>query len=153
MCCLLVCGMVTSCRTPQTLTSETIREVDSVYIEKLIPIAQPVDSATIRALLQCDENGKVVLSWLDLANSDNAKLLFQLDSLGNLLADFSAGGDTIYVTNTETKYILKEAEKIEVPVPRELTKWQKIFIRIGQIGFFILIYFAWKKLKGCSSNN
>ena len=33
---------------------------DSIYIDKLIPYPMPADSASIRALMECDENGKVI---------------------------------------------------------------------------------------------
>ena len=142
-----VCGMVMSCRTPSLINTEIIREVDSVYIETLVPIAQPVDSASIRALLECDKNGRVVLSWLDLANSDRAKLQFQLDSLGNLFANFSAGGDTIYVPQIIEIYREKESTRVDVPVEKELTGWQKFFIKMGYISCLIMVFYLWKILR------
>ena len=48
-------------------------ETDSVYIDRLIPYPLPADSASIRALMECDENGKVILRWLDIANSKECK--------------------------------------------------------------------------------
>lgn len=65
MCLLLVC----SCKTKYVPVES---KDDSVVVEKLAEVQLPPDSATIRALLECDENGKVVLSWMDIANSKNA---------------------------------------------------------------------------------
>ena len=59
MCMILVC----SCRTVKYVPVES--KADSVVVEKLVEVQLPPDSATIRALLECDENGKVVLNWLD----------------------------------------------------------------------------------------
>ena len=52
-------------------------------VEKLVPYALPEDSAKIRALLECDKNGKVVLKWFDEEHSKRMSLQFSLDSLGN----------------------------------------------------------------------
>ena len=69
--------------------------VDSIVVEKLVEVQLPPDSATIRALLECDENGKVVLSWLDIANSKNAQAQLAIDSLGNLIAKMRTKPDTV----------------------------------------------------------
>lgn len=106
---------------------------DSIYIEKLIPVVLPPDSASIRALLECDKNGKVVLSWLDLANTKNVELMFQLDSLGYLLAKMKVPPDTVYLPSKE-KLIYKDkiVQKIE-KVEKELNWFQSFFIRSGKI--------------------
>ena len=52
----IVCS---SCRTPKPSVT-TVTEYDSVFVEKLVPYPLPEDTARIRALLECDENGKVV---------------------------------------------------------------------------------------------
>lgn len=74
---------------------------DSVVVEKLVEVQLPPDSATIRALLECDENGKVVLNWLDIANSKNAQAQLTIDSLGNLLAKMKTQPDTVYLPAKE----------------------------------------------------
>lgn len=64
----MICGMLaiagilflSGCRTkiqPVAIENRT----DSIYIDKLVPYPMPVDSASIRALMECDEHGKVVL--------------------------------------------------------------------------------------------
>ena len=87
----MICGMLaiagiltlSGCRTKiQPVAIEN--RIDSIYIDKLIPYPMPVDSASIRVLMECDENGKVVLRWLDIANTKNVELMFALDSLGNV---------------------------------------------------------------------
>lgn len=91
MCLILIC----SCRTVKYVPVEG--QKDSLIVEKLIEVQLPPDSATIRALLECDENGKVVLNWLDIANSKNAQAQLTIDSLGNMLAKMKTQPDTVYL--------------------------------------------------------
>ena len=74
---------------------------DSIYIDKLIPYPMPADSASIRALMECDENGKVILRWLDIANSKNVELQFKIDSLGQVIANMKVKPDTIYLPSKD----------------------------------------------------
>lgn len=140
---LLIIGMLLalmSCRTSR-LNSSVSNERDSVYIEieKLVPVEVPADSAAIRALLECDENGKVVLKWLDMANTKNVQLQFLLDSLGNLRTNFKVPPDTVYVPSKETSLSTnkKTVETKIVEVERELTKWQRFCIRFTTVVLII----------------
>ena len=130
MCLLLVC----SCKTKYVpIESKT----DSVVVEKLVEVQLPPDSATIRALLECDENGKVVLSWLDIANSRNAQAQLTIDSMGNLLAKMKTQPDTVYLPSKQVT-VTKEV-KVPYPVEKELTKWQKLCINVGDWSIVIVI--------------
>lgn len=51
----------------------------------LLSYALLEDSARIRALLECDKNGKVVLKWFDEEHSKRMNLQSPLDTLANLL--------------------------------------------------------------------
>ena len=97
--CLFLVSALWSCRSIKYVPVES--SADSVVIEKLVEVQLPPDSATIRALLECDENGRVVLSWLDIANSKNAQAQLTIDSLGNLLAKMRTQPDTIYKPSKE----------------------------------------------------
>ena len=113
---------------------------DSIQVEKVITVANPVDSANIRALLECNENGKVVLSRFDEEVSKNTQLRFKLDSLGNLVANFKSGGDSI-----KTVYIDKEIKRIKTvyrPVPAEISKWNRWMINLGYclLGIFGIFF-------------
>ena len=108
---------------------------DSIVTEKLMPVVTDPDSATIRALLQCDKNGKVLLSWYDQEVSKNTNLRFQIDSLGRLLANFVAKHDTIYMPQKTT--IITKNDPYPVEVEKELSFWEKIKINIG--GYAIMI--------------
>lgn len=110
---------------------------DSVVVEKLVEVRLPPDSATIRALLECDENGKLVLSWLDIANSRNAQARLTIDSLGNLLAKMRTMPDTVYLPSKEVT-VTKEM-KVPYPVEKELTRWQQMKLELGGWAFGIII--------------
>lgn len=104
-------------------------ETNSIYIDRLIPYPLPADSASIRALMECDENGKVILRWLDIANSKNVELQFKIDSLGQVIANMKVKPDTLYLSSKE---ILVD-RKIEVPVEieRKLSKWEQFKMDVG----------------------
>lgn len=131
MCMILVC----SCRTVKYVPVET--KADSVVVEKLVEVQLPPDSATIRALLECDENGKVVLNWLDIANSKNAQAQLTIDSLGNLLAKMKTQPDTVYLPSKEV--VVSKTEKVPYPVEKELTQWQRLRLNVGGWAIGIII--------------
>lgn len=131
MCLFFVC----SCRTIKYVPVESY--ADSVVVEKLVEVQLPPDSATIRALLECDENGKVVLKWLDIANSKNVQAQLTIDSLGNLLAKTKTQPDTVYLPAKEV--VVSKKEKVPYPVEKELTLYQKIKIRLGELSFIVII--------------
>lgn len=123
MCLILFC----SCRTIKYVPVESY--ADSVVVEKLVEVQLPPDSATIRALLECDENGKVVLNWLDIANSKNVQAQLTIDSLGNLLAKTKTQPDTVYLPAKEV--VVSKKEKVPYPVEKELTRWQQFRLDVG----------------------
>ena len=132
----MICGMLaiagilalSGCRTKiQPVAIEN--RIDSIYIDKLIHYPMPADSASIRALMECDENGKVVLRWLDMANTKNVELMFKLDSLGNVIANMRVPRDTLYLPSKEI-YVDRKVE-VPIPVEKELSRWEKIKIEVG----------------------
>lgn len=130
MCFLVLC----SCRTKYVPVES---KADSVVVEKLVEVQLPPDSSTIRALLECDENGKVVLSWLDIANSKNAQAQLTIDSLGNLLAKMKTQPDTVYLPSKEV--VISKKEKVPYPVEKELTRWQQVKLELGGWAFGIIL--------------
>lgn len=135
MCLFFVC----SCRTIKYVPVESY--ADSVVVEKLVEVQLPPDSATIRALLECDENGKVVLKWLDIANSKNVQAQLTIDSLGNLLAKMKTQPDTVYLPSKEVTV----TNEVKVPylVEKELTQWQRFRLNVGgwSIGIITITVF------------
>lgn len=136
--CLFLVSALWSCRSIKYVPVES--SADSVVIEKLVEVQLPPDSATIRALLECDENGRVVLSWLDIANSKNAQAQLVIDSLGNLLAKMRTKPDTVYLPSKEVT-VTKDV-KVPYPVEKELTRWQQMKLELGGWAFGIIIAFV-----------
>ena len=127
---LIMIGILTlsGCRTkiqPVAIENRT----DSIYIDKLVPYPMPADSASIRALMECDENGKVVLRWLDMANTKNVELMFALDSLGYVIANMRVPRDTLYLPSKEI-YVDRKVE-VPVEVERKLSKWEQFKMDVG----------------------
>lgn len=130
---ILLTAAICSCRTVKYVPIEG--QTDSVVIEKLVEVQLPPDSASIRALLECDENGKVVLNWLNIANSKNIQAQLTIDSLGNLLVKMRTQLDTVYLPSKEV--VISKTEKVPYPVEKELTRWQQFRIDVG--GWVIVI--------------
>lgn len=122
-----------SCRSIKYVPVES--KTDSVIVEKLVEVKLPPDSATIRALLECDENGNIILKWLDIANSKNAQAQFKIDSLGNLLANMNTLSDTVYLPSKTVTVTKKEP----YPVEKELTSWQKFRMDVGGWALGVLL--------------
>lgn len=135
LCIILLTSAIWSCRSVKYVPVEN--SADSVVIEKLVEVQLPPDSSTIRALLECDENGRVVLSWLDIANSRNAQAQLTIDSLGNLLAKMRTQPDTVYLPSKEVT-VTKEV-KVPYPVEKDLTRWQQMKLELGGWAFGIII--------------
>ena len=120
--------MLAACRTGVShvaISSHT----DSIYITKLVPYPNPADSATIRALMDCSEEGKVVLKSLETSHTKNVELQVAVDSLGELLASMAVRRDTIYVPQQEI-YVDRRVE-VPVEVEAKLTRWQSLKQDIG----------------------
>ena len=132
---MLLTLAIWSCRSVKYVPVEST--ADSIVIEKLVEVQLPPDSSTIRALLECDRNGRVVLSWLDIANSKNSQAQLTIDSLGNLLAKMKTQPDTIYKPSKEVT-VTKEV-KVPYPVEKGLTRWQQMKLELGGWAFGIII--------------
>ena len=131
----LLISIFWSCRSVKYIPIES--SADSIVVEKLVEVQIPPDSSTIRALLECDEHGRVVLSWLDIANSRNTQAQLAIDSLGNLLAKMRTNPDTVYLPSKEV--VVTKKEKVPYPVEKELTRWQQMKLELGGWAFGIII--------------
>ena len=141
---LIIAALLTSCKAAKVTTIES--HTDSVYIDRLIPYPLPTDSATIRALMECDETGRVTLRRLDIVTTENVALQFTVDSLGELLADMKVGRDTLYLPSKEV-YVDRRVE-VPVTIEKPLTRWEKIKQEaggwaIGAASGAVLALLAW----------
>lgn len=140
-----------ACRTPRVSGQQTITLVttDTVIQERLVPVLTPEDSARLLALMRCDENGRVLLSWYEQQVSRNAELEFSLDSLGRLLARFRTRPDTVYIevadTTVNRKEQNEETQTITVEVEKPLTRWQGYLQTCGMIAnvFVVVLVGTW----------
>lgn len=153
---LLLLLLLGACHTPKASKQQTITLVttDTVIHERLVPISTPEDSARILALMQCDENGRVLLSWYEQQLSRNAELEFGLDSVGRLLAKFRTRPDTVYIEVADTTINQKEQkeskETVVVEVEKPLTNWQNYLQTCGMIAniFVIVLAGVWLLKRG-----
>jgi hypothetical protein len=140
---IVFCSVFLGCKTGKHLTSDNHTQI--IVHDKLIPVFRPADSASIRALLECDSNGRVVLSWLDMAQSENARLRFKLDSMGNLMADFKVPSDTVYIPGKDSTVIKEKGKTVEVE--KELTAWQRFCIVFTVIAIIFIVLFVGFKFR------
>lgn len=140
---IVFCSVFLGCKTGKHLTSDNHTQI--IVHDKLVPVFKPADSASIRALLECDSNGRVVLSWLDMVQSENARLRFKLDSMGNLMADFKVPSDTVFILGKDSTIIQKTVQTVEVE--KELTSWQKFCVVFTVVGLILIVLFVFFKVR------
>lgn len=142
---LVVClmGVLSGCcslcpkRTPYA--PSVASRLDSVIIHRLHAVPIPADTARVNALLECNSRGRVVAKMLQIEASENMRLLFKIDSLGNLLLRANRPVDTVFV-RSDSVYITKDVVRTEyVEVPAKLKKWDARLINIGKACILILI--------------
>ena len=143
-------------RTPYSYTPTVASRLDSVIIHRLHAVPIPADTARVNALLECNSRGRVVAKMLQIEASENMRLLFKIDSLGNLLLRANRPIDTIFV-RSDSVYITKDVVRTEyVEVPAKLKKWDIRFINIGKAFVLIvlgmLLYIAWRLFIGGKIN-
>lgn len=147
---LLCATLFFGCRTPQTGTTRIVSlRGDTVIRERVVPVVSPADSARIKALMRCDENGRVLLDWYEQECSKNARLKFKLDSLGRMTVDFDRIMDTVYVPVADTT--VNRSSSVEevrtVEVERKMRWWEKYLIGAGVLAHGVLIGFGVFKLR------
>lgn len=116
-----------SCSTVKNQTQTVIK--DSVFIERLVPIKIKSDSTIVKALLHCNRNNAISLSKINTLTTKNARLEFEVDSLGNLLVRSTFNVDSVFV-----KEVVREVKSKEVVteyVERNFTKWETFILRYG----------------------
>lgn len=119
---------LSGCQSPAAVAVLTHR-TDSVYIDKLLPYPLPSDSASIRARIACDENGRIALRGLEMANTKNVQLHFSVDSIGKVMADMKIKRDTLYLPSKET-IVVQEIER-PVAIAAPLSRWERFKMETG----------------------
>ena len=135
----LILLFLAACRTPQTIQTDTVREVRIVERDTLITIAP--DSATVRALLDCDSTNQVILRRLETRNGTRiAATAKTTESTGFLLLSVDCHEDSLTrglrLRDSIITTLRTEQRTIEVPAP--LTRWQSFCLVLGQITIALL---------------
>ncbi|MDR2917279.1 MAG: hypothetical protein LBV74_20995 [Tannerella sp.] len=152
--CIFACVLMLlySCKPQQVIVTSDIR---TEHIQKTVPVVLPVETASAQAVLECNAEGMVLLSKLNVETSRNARLNLMLDSIGNLLVDAVLGRDTIYL-KADSITVTKNIVRTEIEYrDRPLSKWKSFLLDFGNIIFWIaagltigglvLLFLKWKK--------
>ena len=78
ICVAMLVWMLQACRTPQPIVQTEVKEVlvERTITDTIVTIAP--DSASIKALLECDSAGSVLIKELEEAQGKNVKLQLSL---------------------------------------------------------------------------
>jgi len=116
-----------ACKTKKEIIYEQKR--DSVYAQRLIPVSLPTDTLKVKALLECNAQGRVIANRLELETTRNMRLSFLLDSIGNLRVQTVVDYDTIYLPSDSIHINNVLTEFVEVE--KKLSKWDSFILRFG----------------------
>ena len=139
---VVLCLAMFGCRTPQPIVQTETKEVlvDRTITDTIVTIAP--DSASIKALLECDSAGNVLIKELQEAQGKNVKLQLSLQQAsGNGVVTIDCKQDSlekVIALKDETIKELsnnKQVETIEVRYIPEVVKW---FAWVG--AFFVVFY-------------
>ena len=142
LCAFLFAWMVTSCKTPQPIVQTEVKEVivEREVRDTIVTILP--DSASIKALLECDSAGNVLIRELTEAQGKNVKLQLSLQQAsGNGVVTIDCKTDSlervITLQNEKISELSnnKQVETVEVKYIPEVVKW---FAWIG--AFFVVFY-------------
>ncbi len=132
---LLLLGLF-SCKPVETVVSD---RVQTEHIQKLVPVILPVETASARAMLECNAEGMVLLSKLNIETSRNAYLSLALDSIGNLYVDALLNRDTVFL-KSDSIIITRDIVRTETEYrEKQLTGWQTFLLDFGNIIFWIVV--------------
>ena len=141
--CIAMMVWMCSCRTPKPIVQTEVKEVlvERTITDTIVTIAP--DSASIKALLECDSAGNVLIKELEEVQGKNVSLALQLKNLkgkpATLAIDCKQDSlEKVIALKDETIKELsnnKQTETIEVKYIPEVVKW---FAWIGAA--FLVLY-------------
>ena len=150
---LLVALLVTilpSCKTPQPIVQTEVKEVvvEREVRDTIVTIAP--DSASIKALLECDSAGNVLIRELQEAQGKNVSLALALKNLkgkpATLAIDCKQDSleKVIALQNEKIQELSnnKQVETIEVKYIPEVVKWFA-WIGAGFILYYVIRFCLW----------
>lgn len=137
--------LVCSCSTGKQIASEvtTKQEVKEETRTETKKVADP-DSALIRALFECDENNKLLITALDSMQGDRIKPSIDIkpNGDGSYMVDFTCNEDSLIAEIEHRDRIInnykQEKQIVEVKVPIPLSKWESFCLVLGEIFIALL---------------
>jgi len=137
---LLIAALLLTACLPLKHTQPTRQShVDSVFVQRLVPIPVPSDTSLLRALLRCNAEGRVAMERLSIETTRNARLAFLLDSLGELSVETIVRHDTVWA-KADSVFINRDVVREVVrEVERKPTRWEAFIHRFGTAAFWICI--------------
>ena len=146
---IVFCFLLFSCSTVKTSMTET-REIsrDSVSSQVndssyLVPVPVAADSAWINALLECDQNGKVLMRQLEIVRGQRVNPTFELrDNIiriripvdsSEVYAIYKNRFEKVVKTQKKSTVTLKEDAKVVYKTP-----FKAIFLSF-LVGFFLAV--------------
>jgi hypothetical protein len=142
ICVAMLVWMLQGCKTNQPIVQTEVKEVvvEKEVRDTIVTIAP--DSASIKALLECDSAGNVLIRELQEAQGKNVKLQLSLEQAsGNGVVTVECKQDSlervIALQNEKISELSnnKQTETIEVKYIPDIVKW---FAWIG--AFFVVFY-------------
>lgn len=144
---LLLVGCRTWPPTPTIVASSQTIERDTTEQTRIEvkKIAEP-DSATYRALAECDENNRLLINAIDSINGSRiqANLKITEDPVtGGAIIDFTCREDSLMAEIEHRDRIIRELETntntVEKIVEKPLTDWQSFCLVLGKIAFALVV--------------
>ena len=132
---------VQSCRSSKSLMTSTLNKDSVIIVERLrdSTIILPPDSAWLKAWLQCDSTGNVLLQQLESKSSNIIVPMARLTSIapsGAILA-LDCKTDSLEMLITITDRTIKHLQETKttqyIEVERNLTWWQQTQIYLGRV--------------------
>ena len=134
--------IVFGCRTPQPIIQTEVKEVVIEREVRDTSVTIQPDSASIKALLECDSAGNVLIKELQEAQGKNVKLQLSLEQAsGNGVVTVECKQDSlervIALQNEKIQELSnnKQVETVEVKYIPDVVKW---FAWVG--AFFVVLY-------------
>lgn len=142
---VMICVSLCSCASRQSSMPSVLIVKDSVHIERVVP--HPIDAkeSSIEAWIECDQQGRALLTKIKELEDDKLSLSMSLDSLGKMLVKASTPQDTIWI-RADSVIITKEIQ-VPYPVEQKLTTAHKIkntLLHLSAIFALIALFMAFR---------
>ena len=152
VCVAMLVWMLQACRTPQPIVQTEVKEVlvERTITDTIVTIAP--DSASIRALLECDSAGNVLIKELEEVQGKNVSLALALKNsskgkpIGTLSVDCKQDSlEEVIALKDETIKELSNNKQVETVEVKYIPAFVQVFAWIG--GAAVLLLLIWIVLK------